>query len=224
MTNATTNDADVSWRGRAQPGLPPLRVRARRALGRRALGRRVRARRALGRRALGRRVRARRALGRRALGRRALGRRALVAAALAGMVCAGAACTSSHAASTPKPTALVIPPPFEVRQQVGFGSVTIRVDSFRRTGDNVTVNANVTNDTATPIPVSSEPSFMIFYGTGLHAAARVTGLDDPIAPNASATVTLDFVVPAAYKYPLVWFTSKASGVGPDTIVLRGAHT
>jgi hypothetical protein len=153
-------------------------------------------------------------------------RRFVAAVAIVACVVVGSACTSSHADSgtTPKPTALVIPPPFEIHQQVGFGSVTILVDSFRRDGDALTVDVAVKNETQAALPPGREPAFSVFFDTGLHQPSAVTGGARPIPPNGSVTLTLDFAVPAKYRYPLLWFASAASGVGPDDVILRGAHS
>jgi hypothetical protein len=116
---------------------------------------------------------------------------------------------------------LVIPPPFEVGQQVGLGAVTIVVSSFRRVGDVVTVRVAVGNAGPHSVAVPSA-AFTVFYNSGRQPARRVTGLGRSIAPNAHEMATLEFAVPAQYQFPLVWFDASIPGAHAGTIVLRGA--
>jgi hypothetical protein len=138
-------------------------------------------------------------------------RRVLSSVMLVGCTVLGAACSSSSAAgpATAKSTALPIPPPFEVGQQVGLGDVSIVVDSFSRTGDAVTVHVGVAN---------------VFYGSGLHAPTTATGISRPIAPNAHESATLEFQVPTAFGFPLVWFRGSVPGTHAGAVVLRGNHS
>jgi hypothetical protein len=150
-------------------------------------------------------------------------RRAVAVLALVGCVSLGGACSSSSAQSTTSSTALKIPPPFEVGQQVGLGDVAITVSSFERIGDAVTVRVKVANETTHPISIAAMTAFSIFYDTGRHAPSRATGLSSPLAQNASGTATLEFSVPTRYQFPLVWFAGSAPGSRAGTIVLRGNH-
>jgi hypothetical protein len=146
-----------------------------------------------------------------------------VTAALVGCALLGAACSSSGgaAASTVGSTALKIPPPFEVGQQVGLGDVTIAVDSFHRNGELISVRVDVANAGTHPLRIAPADTFAIFYGNGLHPPSTATGLASPIAPNAHGTATLEFSVPTEFGFPLVWFRGSIPGTRSGTVVLRG---
>lgn len=135
----------------------------------------------------------------------------------------GAACSSGSGAAeqpTAGSTALVVPPPFEVGQQVGLGDVTIQATSFRHRGDALTVVVSATSETTQPLSIDPEATFSIFYGPGRHPPTRVTGEDG--SPKQRETLRLDFVVPSQYQYPLLWFRSAVAGTQAATIVLRGS--
>ena len=153
----------------------------------------------------------------------ALRRGAVVAAALLGCTMVGAACSSSGgaSASTVGSTALKIPPPFEVGQQVGLGAVTITVDSFRRAGESISVRVDVANSGTGPLTIAPTDAFAVFYGSGLHAPTTATGLARPLAPNSHGTATLEFSVPTEFGFPLVWFRGSVPGTRAGTVVLRG---
>jgi hypothetical protein len=153
-------------------------------------------------------------------------RRVLSSVMLVGCTVLGAACSSSSAAgpATAKSTALPIPPPFEVGQQVGLGDVSIVVDSFSRTGDAVTVHVGVANAGSHALTVTPATAFAVFYGSGLHAPTTATGISRPIAPNAHESATLEFQVPTAFGFPLVWFRGSVPGTHAGAVVLRGNHS
>jgi hypothetical protein len=151
-------------------------------------------------------------------------RRGLVALALvAALILAGACSSGSSAAkqATVGSTALTIPSPFELGQQVGVGDVTIQATSFRHKGDSLSVSVAATNTTAQPLSIDPAKTFTIFYGTGRHSPTTVTGGAAPVAPRQRETITLEFAVPAQYQYPLLWFSPATSGAPPATIILRG---
>jgi hypothetical protein len=153
-------------------------------------------------------------------------RRVFSSVTLVGCSVLGAACASSSAAgpTTAKSTALPIPPPFEVGQQVGLGDVSIVVDSFTRTGDAVTVHVHVSNVGDHAVTVTPATAFAVFYGSGLHAPTTATGASKPLAPNARESATLEFRVPTAFGFPLVWFRGSVPGTHAGTVVLRGNHS
>jgi hypothetical protein len=151
-------------------------------------------------------------------------RRALATSALLACVVVGSACGSSGGSAarpTVSSTALAIPPPFEVGQQVGLGDVTIVVASFRRQSGVVSVDVEVANDGSHAVTVVPANDFAVFYGSGLHAPTSASGIAPPIAPHARATATLEFRVPDEFGYPLVWFKGSVSGTHSGTVVLRG---
>lgn len=152
-------------------------------------------------------------------------RRGLGAVILVGCTMLGAACSSSSAAGPPtvSSTALAIPPPFEVGQQVGLGDVSILVDSFTRQGEAITVHVTLTNAGTGPLTVTPTTDFAVFYGSGLHAPTSATGATKPIAPGAHESATLGFQVPTQFGFPLVWFRGSVPGTHAGTVVLRGNH-
>jgi hypothetical protein len=153
-------------------------------------------------------------------------RRVFSSVMLVGCTVLAAACASSSAAgpTTAKSTALPIPPPFEVGQRVGLGDVSIVVDSFTRTGDAVTVHVDVANAGSRALTVTPATAFAVFYGTGLHAPTTATSTARSIAPNAHESATLEFQVPTAFGFPLVWFRGSVPGTHAGTVVLRGNHS
>ncbi len=145
-------------------------------------------------------------------------------AAIALVACLATACSSSRAATSPTATVLKVPPPFEVGQQVGLGSATMMVESFEHTGDSLTATVKVANDAPRALSIVAGRVFSIFYGADLRRPRRTTGLDRPIPPNAVGTASLEFAVPARYRYPLLWVGATPAGNQPETVVLRGAHS
>jgi len=151
-------------------------------------------------------------------------RRRTLSSVLAALVTATlAACSSSGGSSaTPTPTALRIPSPYEVGQQIGLGNVTLAVPTFTRDGEQVTVAVTASNAADHPITIDPQHDFTIFYGTDRHPEESADGSAVPLAPGAQAAYTLHFRVPARYPYPLLWFDGTVAGASSPstTVVLR----
>jgi hypothetical protein len=157
----------------------------------------------------------------------ALQKRGLVALVLGAALILGAACSSGSPAAeqtTVSSTALRIPQPFEVGQQVGLGNVTIQATRFTHTGNSLSVVVAATNETSHSLSIDPTTAFTIFYGTGRHAPDSVTTSATPLAPMHRETIRLEFTVPAHYQYPLLWFSSSTAGTTSATIVLRGTSS
>jgi hypothetical protein len=135
-----------------------------------------------------------------------------------------AGCSSSGgSAATPRPTAVRIPSPFEVGQQIGLGDVTLEVPSFRHAGGDLTVHVTATNGANTNVTIDPSRDFNLFYASRHWPGTVTAGSAAPIPPGGRASYTLSFRVPARYRYPLLWFDGPTSG-SPATVVLRGVGT
>ena len=138
---------------------------------------------------------------------------------LAASVLAG--CSSSGGrAATPPPTAVRIPSPFEVGQQIGLGDITLSVPSFRHDGEDLTVRVTATNGGSTNVTIDPTRDFNLFYASRHWPGTVTAGAAAPIPPSGSASYALSFRVPARYRYPLLWFDGPTAGA-PATVVLRG---
>jgi hypothetical protein len=141
---------------------------------------------------------------------------------LAASVLAG--CSSSGGpATTPQPTSVRIPSPFEVGQQIGLGDITLAVPSFRHAGEDLTVQVIATNGASTSVTIDPSRDFNLFYASRHWPGTVTAGSAAPIPPSGRASYALTFRVPARYRYPLLWFDGPTSG-SPATVVLRGAGT
>ena len=129
---------------------------------------------------------------------------------------------SSSGASDGASTALTIPPPFEVGQQVGAGDVTLLVSSFRHEDRALNVLVQVTNESPAPVTIVPTGAFGVYYGNRRHPAVTVDGPVAPIPAGATSSYAATFEVPSRYRFPLLWFTTGASGAHATTVVLRGA--